>query len=80
MKNDLDKATNLKWMLVCFEQLSGMKINYDKSDLLAVGLEDEIAHEFAKFFFFAAKEVTFQLNIWVFLYILLNLGEKICNQ
>lgn len=80
MKNDLEKATNLKWMLVCFEQLSGMKINYDKSDLLAVGLEDEIAHEFAKFFFFAAKEVTFQLNIWVFLYILLNLGEKICNQ
>ena len=32
LTNNLHKARNLKWILVCFEQLSGLKINYDKSD------------------------------------------------
>jgi hypothetical protein len=50
LDNDLDKATNLKWMLVCFEQLSGMKINYDKSDLLVVVVDDYRANEFARIF------------------------------
>jgi hypothetical protein len=31
---------NLKWMLVCFEHLSWMRINYDKSDLVPIGLEE----------------------------------------
>jgi hypothetical protein len=48
LENNLDKAANLKWLLVCFEQLSGMKINYDKSDLLVLGMDDERANEFAK--------------------------------
>jgi hypothetical protein len=50
LENDLDKAENLKWLLVCYEQLSGMKINYDKSDLLVVGVEEDRANEFAKIF------------------------------
>lgn len=31
---------NLKWMWVCFEHLSWMRINYDKSDLVPIGLEE----------------------------------------
>jgi hypothetical protein len=50
LENNLDKAANLKWLLVCFEQLSGMKINYDKSDLLVLGMDEERANEFAKIF------------------------------
>lgn len=30
--------------------MSGMKINYDKSDLLTVGLDEDQANEFAKLF------------------------------
>ena len=30
---------NLKWMWVCFEHLSWMRINYDKRDLVPIGLE-----------------------------------------
>ena len=41
LKNNMEKANNLKWLLICFEQMSGMKINYDKSDLLMVGLEED---------------------------------------
>lgn len=32
-------ATNLKWVLTCFEQVSGMKINYDKSEMIPLYME-----------------------------------------
>lgn len=50
LQNDLDKARNLKWLLVCFEQLSGLKINYDKSDLIAIGLDEERENDMAEIF------------------------------
>jgi hypothetical protein len=34
-------AGHLKWLLVCFERLSGMKINYHKSDLTPANLDEE---------------------------------------
>lgn len=37
--NNLEMATNLKWVLTCFQQVSGMKINYTKSELIPVGLD-----------------------------------------
>jgi len=40
----------LKWLLVCFEQLSGMKNNYDKSDLLVAWVDEDRANEFARIF------------------------------
>lgn len=50
LENDLDKAANLKWLLVCFEQMSGMKINYNKSDLLTIGLDEKNANNFTRLF------------------------------
>ena len=50
LENNLEKASNLKWLLVCFEQMSDMKINYNKSDLLTVGLEEDQANEFVRLF------------------------------
>jgi len=50
LKNDIEKASTLKWFLVYFEQMSGMKINYDKSDLLTIGMSEDEANEFAKIF------------------------------
>ena len=50
MQNDLDKARNLKWLLVCFEQLSGLKINYDKSDLTTIGLDEDRENDIARIF------------------------------
>jgi hypothetical protein len=34
-------ATNLKWVLTCFEQVSRMRINYQKSELIPLCLEEE---------------------------------------
>jgi hypothetical protein len=48
LENDLEKASTMKWLLVCFEQMSGLKINYDKSDLLTIGMDEDSTNAFAK--------------------------------
>jgi hypothetical protein len=30
LEDDLEKANNLKWFLLCYEQMTGMRINFDK--------------------------------------------------
>jgi hypothetical protein len=41
LNHDYDAVCYLKWVMVYFEQLSGMKINYHKSDLTPVNLDEE---------------------------------------
>jgi hypothetical protein len=36
-----DFASHLKWLMIYFEKLSGMRINYHKSDLILINLEEE---------------------------------------
>jgi hypothetical protein len=43
-------ARNLKWLLTLFEQMSGMRINYHKSDLLTINVDDAEANLFAQIF------------------------------
>jgi len=50
LENDLDKARNFKWLLACFEKLSGMKINFEKSNVLMLGLDEERCNHFASLF------------------------------
>jgi hypothetical protein len=43
MEHDLEKAQNLKLILSAFEQLSGVKINFHKSELFCFGeAQDEV--------------------------------------
>jgi hypothetical protein len=37
MEHDLDKARNLKLIISAFEQLSGLKFNFHKSDVFCFG-------------------------------------------
>ena len=50
LKKEVTKAAHFKWLLACFENLSGMKVNYNKSDLLTLGTSEEEANTFAKLF------------------------------
>lgn len=50
MENDVEKANDLKWILNCYEFMSGMRINYYKSDLLTIGLQEDETNCFAKIF------------------------------
>jgi hypothetical protein len=50
LEPDSHMARLLKWILTCFECLSGLKINYHKSDLMTLNLPEGAANEFAQFF------------------------------
>jgi hypothetical protein len=41
---------HLKWIMVCYEKLSGMKINYHKSDMTLIKLGEEEAQQYTKNF------------------------------
>ena len=50
MEHDLDKASNLKLLLSAFEQMSGLKINFHKSELFSFGEAVEAAANYAGLF------------------------------
>jgi hypothetical protein len=60
LKHDYQVACHLKWLLVCFEKLSGMKINYNKSDLVPVNLEEEETKMYARIFYFKLGSFPFK--------------------
>ena len=50
MDNDLEKAKNMKLLLCAFEQLSGLKINFDKSKMFCYGVAKARQNEYAHIF------------------------------
>jgi hypothetical protein len=50
LSRDTQAASYLKWLIVYFEKLSGMKINFHNSDLTPMNLEEEETQEYAKIF------------------------------
>ena len=50
MDHDLQKAENLKLLLLAFEQVSGLKINYHKSELFCFGQATEEEHQYHQLF------------------------------
>lgn len=47
LKADNEVLTNIKWLLVAFENASGLKINYDKSEIYPLNLSDSESTTFA---------------------------------
>jgi hypothetical protein len=77
LKHSVEDACHLKWLLLYFEKISGMKINYHNTDLTPMNLEEEEIHDYARIFCCKIGSFPF-LNIWGCLYILRSLEEKIC--
>jgi hypothetical protein len=50
MEHDIEKARNLKLILAAFEQLSGLKINFQKSELFCFGESQNSANVCAELF------------------------------
>jgi hypothetical protein len=50
MEHDLVKAVNMKLILCIFEQLSGLKINFHKSELFCFGKATELEHQYKNIF------------------------------
>ena len=47
---DIDHAKNLRWLLACFENLSGLKINYDKCEVVPVNMNEDDAKILSQIF------------------------------
>jgi hypothetical protein len=50
MKNDIEEAKNMKLVLNAFEQLSGLKINFHKTELFCYGEAQESEREYSQIF------------------------------
>ena len=50
IQDSVEYAKNLKWILTYFEKLSGLKINFHKSDLHTIHVYDAMSREFAQIF------------------------------
>jgi len=50
MDNDLERAKNMKLLLCAFEQLSGLKINFHKSELFCYGAAKVNQIDYAQIF------------------------------
>jgi hypothetical protein len=48
--HDLEKAKNLKLLLCAFEQLSGLKINFHKSEIFCFGQAKEMQQQYSVLF------------------------------
>jgi hypothetical protein len=46
----MDKARNVKLLLYMFEQMAGLKINFEKCEVLLVGGDNELAVSYANLF------------------------------
>jgi hypothetical protein len=60
MKHDLDQAVNMKLILSIFEQLSGLKINFHKSEIFCFGKAKDHEHEYKKNFGCEAGSLPFK--------------------
>jgi hypothetical protein len=50
MEHDLEQATNMKLLLCAFEQLSGLKINFHKSEMFFYGEAKEMENHYTNLF------------------------------
>ena len=50
LEDDLEEATNLKLVLVAFEKLLGLKINFHKSELFCFGVAKDRGKEYVELF------------------------------
>jgi hypothetical protein len=63
--------------MVCFEKLSGMRINYHKSDLTPINLEEDECQNYAQIFY--CKFGNFPLDTWESLSIIINSEGRTYN-
>jgi hypothetical protein len=60
MDNDLERAKNMKLLLCAFEQLSGLKINFHKSELFCYGAAKANQFEYAQIFWCNVGSIPFR--------------------
>ena len=50
LRNTQVSKRNLKFIMFCYEAMSGMKISYEKSEVFVIGIEEAERQHIAEFF------------------------------
>jgi hypothetical protein len=50
LKDNMEKARNVKLMLYLFEQMSGLKINFKNSEIILIGGDNNLTTQYADLF------------------------------
>jgi hypothetical protein len=50
LKNDMEKARNMKMLLYIYEQMAGLKINFTKSEICLINGDDMLEIQYAELF------------------------------
>jgi hypothetical protein len=50
LKDNMEKARNVKLMLYLFEQMSGLKINFENSEIILIGGDNNLTTQYADLF------------------------------
>ena len=50
IEDDVDEAVNLKLLLYMFEMMSGLKVNFQKSEILTMGGDESVVNKYAEIF------------------------------
>jgi hypothetical protein len=64
LKNDIEQAQNLKWILALFEKISGTRINFNKSDLIPINVSVDDSHVPAQVFGYKISEFPIYKIFW----------------
>jgi hypothetical protein len=62
MKHDLEKAVNMKLILCCFEQLSGLKNNFPKSEIDCFGKAKDLEEDYKSIFRYEVGTLPFKYH------------------
>jgi hypothetical protein len=57
LDDDLENARNIKFILCLFEQISGLKINFHKSEIYCLGAAKEKAQYYSEIFTFPVADL-----------------------
>jgi hypothetical protein len=60
MDHELEKAENLKMILYAFEQVSGLTINFHKSEIFCFGRAKDAEHQYSTLFSYKVGECPFK--------------------
>ena len=64
LQDDVEVAQNMKFLLYLYENMSGLKINFTKSEVIMISQDNEQSLRYAEMFNCATGAG--QLNIWEF--------------
>jgi hypothetical protein len=48
LKNDMQKARNMKFLLYLYEQMAGLKTNFSKSEIFMINGDDSLGLQYAE--------------------------------